>query len=156
MADVLEENHVEASLRERIGEYRRWILANVEDALRSGSWEDELLDVAQMDVTQEKVHLNLTHFLTNAEITYGGELLQRHWKEQQEFVQCHPGYNVKYTRGIGFKNIDICMDAQNTVVISKKNVPAINFVIQHPILVEAICNYKPLLQDENKESLMND
>ena len=56
-------------------------------------------------------------------------------------------YEITYIDNKTFKNITISIIKNNYVIISKSSNPAINFVIKHPSLMQAIENFSPIVKE---------
>ena len=50
-------------------------------------------------------------------------------------------YNIKIINKLLFNNIEIILNEDKWIMISKNNEPTIHFIIEHPTLIQAISNF---------------
>lgn len=95
-----------------------------------------------------KYPILLSTLFGEKDIVYSYDEYMTHLKYTKTFSEGKPNYSIKLSAENAFRNIQIMIHEGKWVIIAKSNSPAIQFVIQHPMLRDAIENlYLPIVDD---------
>ncbi len=129
------------------GEGRKRILAYAEDRrrrmleiLQDNFVSDEIPCPNQDEFEKNPIGFSTSHIFGDENFTYSYEEYAEHLRLTKEFAARVKNYSFVETRVNAFKNIDIMINENKYVLISKNNSPSIHFVVRYPILCAAIEN----------------
>lgn len=84
------------------------------------------------------VTLSLSGMFTDKDVVYDYDSYLEHIELTKLAAQKTDKYNISIENRYPFRNIQITTDGESWAMVSKNTVPAIHFVIHHPVLVKAI------------------
>ena len=82
------------------------------------------------------------------DVPYTYEAYLAHLAQTEAFAAGHPRYELEFTGGGAFRNLQICIHEGQWAMVSKERSPAIHFVIRHPKLRAAIERFVPPVVEE--------
>lgn len=138
---ILQDSDISAIERDSILIYRKREHDNMEQKLTNCSIIDEIMIPSKEEFERHPMHLSLSGCFFKEPIPYSFEDMQLHLAQTEEYMKNHTGYSLKVTGITAFRNIQIQILENHHVVISKSKAPVINFVIKHPVLVNALQNF---------------
>ena len=114
------------------------IRTNFLHILQSGSVEDRIPVISQEEYKKMSLTMSLSEVFYEHEIYYTYEEYLEHYKQTVAFAEKYKNYVILPQHTRIFKNIQIQMNHNEYVIISKNKSPVIHFVIRHPKLRKAI------------------
>ena len=87
------------------------------------------------------ISLELSKLFYNKKIVYTYEDYLEHFNATKEFDSNNKNYSLKLTKNMAFRNIQISINKEKWVMISKTANPTIHFLIEQPTLCKAIENF---------------
>ena len=146
---ILNRNNINTDEKEII---HRWIeeeRSQVKTILKKSEITDEIIVLSKEEFENNKHILDLSKFFYDKKIIYTYEEYKEHLNLLKEFKKNNANYNYKKLKKNIFKNINISIIDNKQVIISKTNAPITHFVIYHPILVDAIQNFKVQIKEKD-------
>ncbi len=116
-----------------------------EDATKVGTVTEyfPLYDNDEFD--SHPVTLSLSGLFMNTDIMYTYDTYMEHVKLTRATADLNEHYDIYIRNRYPFRNIQITTNGEKMAMVSKNTVPAIHFVIHHPVLVRSILN---LMEEE--------
>ena len=71
-----------------------------------------------------------------------------HIKMAYEKSRSNTNYSIKENNQYPFRNIQLSVIDRDLAIVSKNASPSIHFVIHHPMLVNAIAEFMPIIFEE--------
>lgn len=142
---LLINNNINEKEKQQIIEFYNKERQRALDTLKNNTIVDEISILPKEDF---KCTLSLSKIFYNNKISYTYEDYLEHIKLTKQFKKKHKNYDYKIIDNI-FKNINISIYDNKFFIISKENAPSIHLVISHPIVVEAMNNFKISIQEKN-------
>lgn len=140
--DILNENNIPSDDKKMIINYIHNEKEKFKEYINSNKITDNIFKISKQEFEHNDVLLNLSGMFYENKIKYTYEQYEKHLEQIKNFK--HKNYILKFEENYIFKNINISIYSNKMVIISKINHPSIHFVIYHPILVNAIANFKPV------------
>ena len=122
-----------ADVRDYISRQRKM----AETILESGTICDEFPVLSEEEFGKEPVYLSLSGMFSEKNLRYTYQEYLQHLAATKQFAADHAGYALHMEAVPVFRNIQIQINAGKWVIVSKNNVPAIHFVINHPKMIRA-------------------
>lgn len=108
---------------------------------------DEIYILSKSEFEKQDVFVDFKKYDTNIELKYTYDEYLKHVNKTKNYN--HENYKLVINKKQIFNNIDIYVNENNYVIISKINNPNIHFVIRHEKLISAIENFIPPIIEEN-------
>ena len=134
--------------REQILEFVRAEKKVLALILENGTVTDEIPVLTREEFDLHPPVLPLSGMFSDSDIAYTFEEYTENLRQTREFAENNKNYNVIFTEGNPFRNLQIFIHQGQWAMISKGNSPAIHFVIHHPKLRSAIENFVPPLVEK--------
>ena len=115
---------------------------------KNGTVTDEIPVLTREEFDLHPPVLPLSGMFSDSDIAYTFEEYTENLRQTREFAENNKNYNVIFTEGNPFRNLQIFIHQGQWAMISKGNSPAIHFVIHHPKLRSAIENFVPPLVEK--------
>lgn len=108
----------------------------------------ELPRLTEQAFAQFSPSLPLSGLFYGQDVPYTYEAYLAHLAQTEAFAAEHPRYELEFTGGGAFRNLQICIHEGQWAMVSKERSPAIHFVIRHPKLRAAIERFVPPMVEE--------
>ena len=128
-------------------EYKNKEANYINNILKKNKINDYIYKLTEDEFKNETPSLSLENLFFNKKISYTYKEYKEHLKLTNEYMRKENNYEITYIDNKTFKNITISIIKNNYVIISKSSNPAINFVIKHPSLMQAIENFSPIVKE---------
>lgn len=129
---ILNRNKINSSDKKIIKKYYHKEQNRIKEILKNNTILDEF------NINQVNQKLSLSGLFYNKEITYTESEFKKHLNNIKDFKKNNKNYNYLINNKYVFKNININIIENNSVIISKAKSRAITFYITHPKLVSTI------------------
>lgn len=116
-----------------------------EDATGSGTITEYFPLYDKDEFNSHPVTLSLSGLFMDSDIMYTYDTYMEHMELTRRAAALNEHYEIYIKNRYPFRNIQITTDGDKMAMVSKNTVPAIHFVIHHPILVRSILN---LMEEE--------
>ena len=146
---ILNHNNIPTSEKEIIHKWIKEEKKQVKTILEKSEIIDEIIILSKEEFENNKHILDLSKFFYDKRIIYTYEEYKEHLNLLKEFKKNNINYNYKKLKKNIFKNINISIIDDKQVIISKTNSPITHFVIYHPILIDAIRNFKVQIEEKD-------
>jgi len=123
--------------------YHRKQIAIAESILSENELIDEISFITKEEFEKYPMHLSLSGIFLEKEISYTYEQYIKHFDQTKQFAKTHDNYTLKTDVPAVFRNIQIHIIGNESVVISKNIAPTIHFVIHHKKMVNALSQFVP-------------
>lgn len=143
LASLLTAADVPAEDRGRICAYAASQRQQVEAVLAADTVRDEVPLLTEQAFAQFPPSLPLSGLFYERDVPYTYETYQAHMAQTEAFARQHPRYELEFTSGGAFRNLQITIHEGQWAMVSKEKSPAIHFVIRHPRLRAAIERFVP-------------
>ena len=140
LSEILKSNNVSHEDTQKIFNYRSEKLTGIENMLKNGRLKSELPSLTEEEFEKYPLCLSLSELFYEKDIYCTYEQYQKHLEETGEFAASHENLNLILSEAHAFRNIQIVINEDKWVLISKNRHPAIHFVIRHSKLRKAIEN----------------
>lgn len=147
LTKILNNNKIPKKDIDKILKYKNSEFTNYNKLLKENSLEDSIYILSKKEFTNNPSFLSLTNIFYDKKIKYTYEDYLKHLKETKYFISKNPNYTLTTINNITFTNITITILDKKLVIISKEENPTIHFIIRHPKLVNAISNFKPIVNE---------
>lgn len=138
LSKILERNNVPKQTVGKITEY----VQNKRDIFDKTLSHSEILDeigiISKEDFAKYPMILSLSDIYIAQDITYTYEEYLEHLELTRAVSDCTNHYSFIEQEKYAFRNIQINIHEGKYAIISKSKTPAINFVVHHPLLLDAI------------------
>ena len=148
LAALLEKQGLPAEDRQRICAYARTRREQLETILLTDTVHQELPRLTEHAFAQFPPSLPLSGLFYGRDVPYTYEAYLAHLAQTEAFAAGHPRYELEFTGGGAFRNLQICIHEGQWAMVSKERSPAIHFVIRHPKLRAAIERFVPPVVEE--------
>ena len=148
LAALLEKQGLPAEERQRICAYAQTRREQLEAILLTDTVHQELPRLSEQAFAQFPPSLPLSGLFCGQDVPYTYETYLAHLAQTEAFAAAHPRYELEFTGGGAFRNLQICIHEGQWAMVSKEKSPAIHFVIRHPKLRAAIERFVPPVVEE--------
>lgn len=148
LAALLEKQGLPAEERQRICAYAQTRREQLEAILLTDTVHQELPRLSEQAFAQFPPSLPLSGLFCGQDVPYTYETYLAHLAQTEAFAAAHPHYELEFTGGGAFRNLQICIHEGQWAMVSKEKSPAIHFVIRHPKLRAAIERFVPPVVEE--------
>lgn len=148
LAELLEKQGLPAEDRQRICAYAQTRREQLETILLTDTVHQELPRLTEQAFAQFPPSLPLSGLFYGQDVPYTYEAYLAHLAQTEAFAAEHPRYELEFTGGGAFRNLQICIHEGQWAMVSKERSPAIHFVIRHPKLRAAIERFVPPMVEE--------
>lgn len=138
---ILDYNKVSKNDRNKIYEWIKNEKDNISNILSNTTIIDEIKILSEEEFKTNPCFLDLSKFYYDKKIMYNYDEYLEHIELIKEFKKNNKNYTYKTNNKNIFNNINIYIINNKQVIISKINNPITNFVIYHPMLINAIQNF---------------
>jgi hypothetical protein len=114
---------------------------NIGDILSNTTIIDKIKILSEEEFKTNACFLDLSKYYYDKKIIYNYDEYLEHIELTKKFKKANKNYNYKINNKNVFNNINIYIIENKQVIISKINNPITNFVIYHPMLINAIQNF---------------
>ena len=149
LTSILKRNKLKKSDIDTILNYKNECYINYTNILNTSSITDNIHILTKEEFKNSPSNLLLSDIFYNKRITYTYEEYLSHLKETETFSKKNHNYKLNKLSSLTFKNITVTIVNKKFAIISKEENPTIHFIIRHPILVNAISNFKPIVKETN-------
>ena len=108
-----------------------------ETILENGTICDEIYVMSEEEFGKAPVYLSLSGIFSEKDLRYTYQEYLQHLEATKQFAADQTGYDLHMDTVDVFRNIQIQINAEKWVIVSKNNAPAIHFVIKHPKMIRA-------------------
>ncbi len=147
LLSILKRNKLAKSDIDKIMKYKNEESNYINNILNKNKINDYIYKLTEDEFKNETPSLSLENLFFNKKISYTYKEYKEHLKLTNEYMRKENNYEITYIDNKTFKNITISIIKNNYVIISKSSNPAINFVIKHPSLMQAIENFSPIVKE---------
>ena len=148
LAALLEKQGLPVEERQRICAYAQTRREQLEAILLTDTVHQELPRLSEQAFAQFPPSLPLSGLFCGQDVPYTYETYLAHLAQTEAFAAAHPRYELEFTGGGAFRNLQICIHEGQWAMVSKEKSPAIHFVIRHPKLRAAIERFVPPVVEE--------
>lgn len=138
LSEFLDNHSVEDERREKIVQSVKMKKQRFEKILEQDSVTDIIPVLSREEF--ENFPIIFAESFGKEDIVYSYEDYAAHLEYTLEYAKNNPNYSAEKSQKNAFRNIGIIMHEGKWVLIAKSKAPAVQFVIRHPILREAIEN----------------
>lgn len=149
LTSILKRNNINEDDINKILDYKINLTLNYNNILNKTSLYDNIPSLTKKEFENNKPNLLLSDIFYNKKITYTYEEYMSHLKETEDFSKKHSNYKLNKLSFLTFKNITVTILGKELVIISKEENPTIHFIIRHSKLINAISNFKPIVNEAN-------
>ena len=127
----------------RILAYQKAQRGYIEEILQRETITEEIPVIDSEEFGQYPVSLSLSGMFYDQDLSYSYDDYLAHMDHTRAFADSHPNYKLLSSSTQVFRNLQIRIHEDHTVMISKDKSPSVHFVIHHPKLRSAIENFVP-------------
>lgn len=138
---ILDHNKISKADRNKISEWIQNEKEYMNNILSNTTVTDEIKILSENEFKTNPCILDLSKFYYDKKIKYNYNEYLEHIKLIKKFKKNNKNYIYKTNNKNVFNNINIYITENKQVIISKINNPITNFVIYHPMLINAIQNF---------------
>lgn len=146
---ILDHNNVSKNDRNNIYELIKNEKDNISNILSNTTIVDEIKILSEDEFNTNPCFLDLSKYYYDNKIIYNYDEYLEHIELIKKFKKDYKNYNYKINNKNVFNNINIFVIDNKQVIISKVNNPITNFVIYHPMLINAIQNFVAPINEKN-------
>lgn len=146
---ILDHNNVSKNDRNNIYELIKIEKDNISNILSNTTIVDEIKILSEDEFNTNPCFLDLSKYYYDNKIIYNYDEYLEHIELIKKFKKDYKNYNYKINNKNVFNNINIFVIDNKQVIISKVNNPITNFVIYHPMLINAIQNFVAPINEKN-------
>ncbi len=146
---ILDHNNVSKNDRNNIYELIKNEKDNISNILSNTTIVDEIKILSEDEFNTNPCFLDLSKYYYDNKIIYDYDEYLEHIELIKKFKKDYKNYNYKINNKNVFNNINIFVIDNKQVIISKVNNPITNFVIYHPMLINAIQNFVAPINEKN-------
>lgn len=139
LKDILDSNSISKETGDAVMEFFRLQQEGFDSMGEVAEITDDLHVFDEKTFKERPVRLNADGIFPSEDIVYTYEQYTEHVRLTERAAESHAGYTLNIVEP-AFRNISIYIFRDNFVVISKSKTPAIQFVIYHPTMVNALDN----------------
>lgn len=141
LLDIFKDNSLTDDDQDKIIKFADEQLNIVKTILNHSIITSEISELSKDEFEKYPVGLSLSGMFYEKKIVYSYEKYCEHLKLYKKFAEDNKNYNIHITNKNAFRNIQIFIQENNWVMLSKETNPTIHFIIKHPKLREAIENF---------------
>ena len=145
LVEIIHNNHLTKEQYNEIIKYYHEEKAMINTLLKTNTLED---NIYLQDKTTKKNLLILISNFNPITLEYSSEEYQEHLKKTINFAKKNNNYHLQTFKRQTFNQMNITIIKDKLVIITKTKDPVIHFVIHHNKLVNAIQNFKPLIDEK--------
>ncbi|MEI3129970.1 MAG: hypothetical protein V8S89_03730 [Oscillospiraceae bacterium] len=123
----------------------------IERQLAHGAVTDTVPLLSPEEFVKAPMLLALSGLFYETDIPYTYEEYQMHLAQTERFAAAHPGYTLRQSSRLPFRNLQILLRPGQWAMVSKHKSPAIHFVIRHPKLRAAMEQFAPPIYEDDSE-----
>ena len=123
----------------------------IERQLAHGAVTDTVPLLSPEEFAKAPMLLALSGLFYETDIPYTYEEYQMHLAQTERFAAAHPGYTLRQSSRLPFRNLQIVLRPGQWAMVSKHKSPAIHFVIRHPKLRAAMEQFAPPIYEDDSE-----
>lgn len=123
----------------------------IERQLAHGAVTDTVPLLSPEEFVKAPMLLALSGLFYETDIPYTYEEYQMHLAQTERFAAAHPGYTLRQSSRLPFRNLQIVLRPGQWAMVSKHKSPAIHFVIRHPKLRAAMEQFAPPIYEDDSE-----
>ena len=123
----------------------------IERQLAHGAVTDTVPLLSPEEFAKAPMLLALSGLFYETDIPYTYEEYQMHLAQTERFAAAHPGYTLRQSSRLPFRNLQILLRPGQWAMVSKHKSPAIHFVIRHPKLRAAMEQFAPPIYEDDSE-----
>lgn len=138
---ILNHNKVSKDDKNKIYEWIKNEKDNMKNILSNTFVIDEIKILSEEEFKINPCVLDLSKYYYDKRIQYNYNDYLEHIELNKKFKKNNKNYTYKTNRNYTFNNINVYIINNKQVIISKINNPITNFVIYHPMLINAIQNF---------------
>lgn len=138
---ILNHNKVSKDDKNKIYEWIKNEKDNMKNILSNTSVIDEIKILSEKEFKINPCVLDLSKYYYDKRIQYNYNDYLEHIELIKKYKKNNKNYTYKTNRNYTFNNINVYIISNKQVIISKNNNPITNFVIYHPMLINAIQNF---------------
>ena len=150
---ILDHNNVSKNDRNNIYELIKSEKNNISNILSNTTIVDEIKILSEDEFNTNPCFLDLSKYYYDNKIIYNYDEYLEHIELIKKFKKDYKNYNYKINNKNVFNNINIFVIDNKQVIISKVNNPITNFVIYHPMLINAIQNFVAPINEKNVSNI---
>ena len=150
---ILDHNNVSKNDRNNIYELIKNEKNNISNILSNTTIVDEIKILSEDEFNTNPCFLDLSKYYYDNKIIYNYDEYLEHIELIKKFKKDYKNYNYKINNKNVFNNINIFVIDNKQVIISKVNNPITNFVIYHPMLINAIQNFVAPINEKNVSNI---
>ena len=150
---ILDHNNVSINDRNNIYELIKNEKNNISNILSNTTIVDEIKILSEDEFNTNPCFLDLSKYYYDNKIIYNYDEYLEHIELIIKFKKDYKNYNYKINNKNVFNNINIFVIDNKQVIISKVNNPITNFVIYHPMLINAIQNFVAPINEKNVSNI---
>lgn len=150
---ILDHNNVSKNDRNNIYELIKNEKDNISNILSNTTIVDEIKILSEDEFNTNPCFLDLSKYYYDNKIIYNYDEYLEHIELIKKFKKDYKNYNYKINNKNVFNNINIFVIDNKQVIISKVNNPITNFVIYHPMLINAIQNFVAPINEKNVSNI---
>ena len=150
---ILDHNNVSKNDRNNIYELIKNEKNNISNILSNTTIVDEIKFLSEDEFNTNPCFLDLSKYYYDNKIIYNYDEYLEHIELIKKFKKDYKNYNYKINNKNVFNNINIFVIDNKQVIISKVNNPITNFVIYHPMLINAIQNFVAPINEKNVSNI---
>lgn len=123
----------------------------IERQLAHGAVTDTVPLLSPEEFAKAPMLLALSGLFYETDIPYTYEEYQMHLAQTERYAAAHPGYTLRQSSRLPFRNLQILLRPGQWAMVSKHKSPAIHFVIRHPKLRAAMEQFAPPIYEDDSE-----
>ena len=138
---ILDSNLVDGAGKGAILDFAAKERIRAERLIKNCSVQLEIPKYTKEEFEKNKPSLALANMFYENSVPYSYDNYMMHLRQTGEYAEKRPNFIIKLGSAdlsLPFRNIQVIINKEKWVLISKNNAPAIHFLIQHPILRKAI------------------
>ncbi|MBO5610014.1 MAG: helix-turn-helix domain-containing protein [Eubacterium sp.] len=135
---IFDENDVAKDDRELIKDYIWSEKERVKKILKHSEQEDHIPELSREDFEKGPMYLSLSGLFYDKYIYYSYEDYLEHMRLTKELEKKHNNYSLILRQDMRFRNVQLFMQKDKWVIISKNVTPAIHFIVSYPEVRESL------------------
>lgn len=137
---ILKRNNVSKKDTDKILRYIKTKKEETNTILKNNTIKDVIGNISKSEFESEPVSLELSELFYEKNIYYTYDEYLEHFNQTKQYSESE-NYSLEIKKTLPFRNIQITINVNNWVLISKNDNPTIHFIIEHPKLCKAIENF---------------
>lgn len=148
LISILNNNKLSNSETKKALAYYKKTKIDFESIIKNNMYTDKIHLLSEEEFEKSDIVLSLDKCFLEKKINYTFEEYIEHFEQTKAFEKKHKNYKVIINTDYCFKNIDIYINENAFVMISKKKNPNIHFIIKHEKLKHAIESFVPMIVEQ--------